>query len=198
MNIPTVEQARSAGELIDNLRSDLIGSQQRVVDLEEALREQADSFDGEIVTLRGRLHTSQKILDERDARIHYLETEQTLWLQERERFVTIAGLIHDAVSKMKESIGNAVTDGIQRERDARREPEPVQFDPDTTVTRIPRQEFFRRLEQTLTEMQTDGDVVQPDGTEDQGDSDQADGSESLPQFLKRAPTISPGQQGDPQ
>jgi chromosome segregation ATPase len=205
MNIPTVEQARSAGEMIDRLRSDLIAATERSAKLEASITEMEaehrDAFEDmknanatEVEYLRSNLKQAERLITYLDDRLNVAERNNVLEAQAREGVLTALDECQRSVDRCVERYRTRVQDAIERERDQDSverpavEFEPVQSasDPGVTIRRIDPEEFMRRLTEELGR-----EPANPhDFPEDNG--------QPVPKFLRRAPTISPGQQGDPQ
>lgn len=146
----------------------------------------------DINELRARVHTLQKQLDDRDLRIHELQTEEKLYLQERERFVTLAAEAVDTIQRMQKAINGAVVEGIERDRERRRPPSvQAASDPGVTMTPIRTQALLSRLANELNVSEQEPDIFEPEqpGQHEAGSiaPGAGDDGQDIPQFLKDGP-----------
>lgn len=92
--------------------------EQERLELQDNYRLMQDSYQSEIDILKREVQSLQDRLKDREHEVHRLETEQTLWTQERERFVTLSGINFDNAQKMDEAIKSVAVDAIARKHAA--------------------------------------------------------------------------------
>lgn len=119
---PTRDQARSAGAVFDSMYARW---QQAERDL-EAVR-------AECGTLRARLHTALKQIDDRDQRIHELEQFDHLNVVGREGVLNHVETAYDAIGRARTGIHNLAMDDAAMRRGEKSIPDPGDFAPHPTA-----------------------------------------------------------------
>lgn len=179
----TEQQAQSAGAIFDDMYRRWRAAEERAAALAEDLAAKSSFYEDDRKIFQARIHTLQKQLDDRDQEVHRLQTEQVLWAQERERFVTIMGLAYDAMVKAKDSISTAAVDAIELVREAPlpepREPGEVVITPSTSPYAEPANGLREKLVASLeTELSEHGATESPATAP-------ADDGDEIPSFLRR-------------
>lgn len=181
---PNAAEFRSAAEMFDRVRLNAIAAQDRAEQLEDTLRLQREASDDLIVTLRGRIHTLEKQIDDRDERIHLLETNAHIRMLSTERIATIVKLLRDAIVKAAEDFVTSEVDAIERERTPEPKGEPAESDRDVIITPHNRTRLLARLADELAPATQAGDEGDEELFEQTEQTMAGEGAAPLPRFLR--------------
>jgi hypothetical protein len=190
--IPSIEKVYDAGQMLTQMRDDLVAAEQRCDLLEKSIKEMsqdhADALDdmrgaheSEVTELRSALQASEKLNKYLDELLHVHEANGNIRLLASERVGTIAKAMRDFGAQCFDDWAKSETDALDKDLEMRRKPkpEPVTYNyPEgpVEVRQFDTAEFARRIS---------GDDDLTEGAEFADETPIVPDNEEIPAFLRR-------------